>query len=138
MSNYLADQIALFIEVTNWDNHELRDEPYYTGLLDRMRETYGKLKRDHSWTDASRIALAQAIREIIDSTEPQGGSALRPIETAPHDGTWILGWAKSESAPYRISWGRNHRGDIAWCSACGSFVEGYITHWMPLPEICDA
>jgi len=56
------------------------------------------------------------------------------MESAPKDGTWILGWAQRDSFPYRVSWGRNHRGALAWCSSAGSFVDGYITHWMPLPE----
>ena len=63
---------------------------------------------------------------------------LWPIATAPQDGAWIIGWAVSDSSPYRISWGRNHRGELAWCSVAGSFVPGYITHWMPMPEIVDA
>lgn len=60
---------------------------------------------------------------------------LYPIAIAPTDGTWIIGWAASDSSPYRISWGRNHHGELAWCSAVGSFVPGYITHWMPMPEV---
>jgi len=58
-------------------------------------------------------------------------TSWRDIATAPKDGTWFLGWAQSDSSPYRISWGRNHRGDLAWCTAFGSFIAGYITHWTP-------
>lgn len=63
---------------------------------------------------------------------------LWPIADAPQDGTWIIGWAASDSSPYRISWGCNHRGELAWCSVAGSFAAGYITHWMPLPDVVDA
>ena len=66
--------------------------------------------------------------------EPHGVElAWQPIETAPKDGTWVLGWAQSDSAPYLISWGRNHNGDLLWRTQSFSFVGGYITHWMPLP-----
>lgn len=58
----------------------------------------------------------------------------RDIGSAPKDGTWILGWAKSDSAPYRVSWGRTQAGQLAWCTSFASFAEGYITHWAPLPE----
>lgn len=54
---------------------------------------------------------------------------------APWDGTWVLGWAKSDSAPYRISWGRNHDGRLSWCTSFASFIDGYITHWQPLAPL---
>lgn len=58
----------------------------------------------------------------------------QPIDTAPKDGTWIMGWASGDLNPSRISWGRNHRNNLSWCTAFCSFVEGYITHWTPLPR----
>lgn len=75
-----------------------------------------------------------ADQSIIERWNTRAERALRSIATAPKDGTWILGWARQDSAPYRISWGRNHNGILAWCSAAGSFVPGYITDWMPLPN----
>lgn len=56
----------------------------------------------------------------------------QPIETAPKDGSWFLAWAQRDSSPYRVSWGRNHNGQLTWCTMFGSFFEGYLTHWKPL------
>lgn len=58
----------------------------------------------------------------------------QPIDTAPKDGTWIMGWASGDLNPSRISWGRNYNNNLSWCTAFCSFVEGYITHWTPLPR----
>jgi len=83
--------------------------------------------------DSARAALSAAepfIQARIAAAVEPGG--WQPIETAPKDGTWLLGWA-NDNAPYRISWGRNHNDRLAWCTTFGSFVEGYITHWRPLP-----
>lgn len=57
----------------------------------------------------------------------------QPIETAPKDGTWILGWSR-DNQPFRISWGRNHEAELRWCTSFASFADGYITHWQPLQE----
>jgi len=81
----------------------------------------GDLQRLLAWANARRDAAVGAAK------------VWRPIETAPQDGSWILGWAQSDRSPYGISWGRNHNGTLSWCTQFGSFVRGYITHWMPLP-----
>ena len=77
--------------------------------------------------------LAAEIARLRAELAAAEAAAWQPIATAPRDGTWILGWSQRDFLPFRISWGRNHRGDLAWCSVGGSFVDGYITHWRPLP-----
>ena len=86
-----------------------------------MRVTPSEFLRILAWANARRDAAVGAAK------------VWRPIETAPQDGSWILGWAQSDRSPYGISWGRNHNGTLSWCTQFGSFVRGYITHWMPLP-----
>lgn len=70
----------------------------------------------------------QLSRAIADAP---AGEGWQDISTAPKDGRWILGWAE-DASPYRISWGRNHTGTLAWCTFFCSFVDGYITHWLPV------
>lgn len=77
--------------------------------------------------EISRIAL-EARRALADAP---AGDGWQDISTAPKDGRWILGWAE-DASPYRISWGRNHTGTLAWCTFFCSFVDGYITHWLPV------
>lgn len=56
----------------------------------------------------------------------------QPIETAPKDGRFVLGFDPLDS----------HIAVIWWCNKCGPFQEGWktppyrdfvATHWMPLP-----
>lgn len=64
----------------------------------------------------------------------------QPIETAPKDGTHILGWAKRFACPRAIYWqpcgDRNypHPEGGFWLSVIGKKHSGLATHWMPLPE----
>ena len=59
----------------------------------------------------------------------------RPIESAPRDGTAILGWADGSFAVVHwVDWGR---GDGDWqLTETGSFADDgpwWPTHWQPLP-----
>lgn len=56
----IADEIALFLEVANNRYHELGDNPFYAGIISRSNETYERLKQANSFTDANRVATAQA------------------------------------------------------------------------------
>ncbi len=59
------------------------------------------------------------------------GMKWQPIETAPQDGTHVLGWAEGSFAVV------NFAHDTWWLSEVGSFAEDgswYPTHWMPLPD----
>ncbi|UVO33986.1 hypothetical protein KUL72_20965 [Bradyrhizobium arachidis] len=48
----------------------------------------------------------------------------QPIETAPKDGTWIIGICNDHSRLYRMSWGLARDGHMAWCTADGVVTYG--------------
>lgn len=98
-------------------------------------EATGLLAGDEA-RDAARAAISALSKPRV-SREEIAPAAWQAIETAPKDGTWIMGWAERDSSPYRISWGTNHDGRLTWCTNFGSFYDGYITHWVPLPEPCS-
>lgn len=83
---------------------------------------------------AFQLYMETQLRALLSRIEAAGGG-WRPIETAPKDGTWFLGWAERDSSPYRISWGRNRNGNLAWCTSFCSFHDGYISHWQPLQPL---
>jgi len=58
----------------------------------------------------------------------------QPIETAPKDGTEILG--SDGVARTSIQWDGEFldRWELAWPGAYAEDVSFYPTHWMPLPD----
>lgn len=70
----------------------------------------------------------------------------QPIETAPHNGRWVLLWERYSDAPFigRFSdhdkaWTVSHehvRAEGGWDGAIieDAVDQKLITHWMPLPE----
>jgi len=66
----------------------------------------------------------------------------QPIETAPKDGTVILGWRRY---PVAIRWHRSYQGfmwhacilDSTMYEMCFTGDDQLLTHWMPLPNPPD-
>lgn len=77
---------------------------------------------------AAGEAIAAAIRAM-----PLPAAGWQPIETAPKDGTRILGWSSGDGVcivafgdtPRRTRWYENH--------PLGRLPIKQPTHWMPLP-----
>lgn len=65
-------------------------------------------------------------------------SEWQPIETAPKDGSRILGWAKSKNGSddlrLVIFWDQTSPEGARWIVAFNAFWHFEPTHWMPLPE----
>ena len=62
----------------------------------------------------------------------------QPIETAPKDGTWILGWRKRKALEDQIeTWQYTADTSSHWFWANSADTNDYDeepTHWMPLPK----
>lgn len=77
-----------------------------------------------------QVFAEQNIREVLAAApQPETLSPWLPIETAPKDGVWILGYSYRmdiRDYPLVMFW------DDGWCALnCGSIPP--VTHWMPLP-----
>ena len=56
----------------------------------------------------------------------------QPIETAPRDGTHILGFGDGNSEV--IQWSTSYGGTDGWFCV-GKLIDYDATHWMPLPDL---
>lgn len=56
----------------------------------------------------------------------------QPIETAPKDGTYILGWNDELLSPVVMFWKMGPQYQSYWATAPAHYVKR-PTHWMPLP-----
>ncbi len=97
--------------------------------------------------DVSFIASEENARELRALADELEHWDWQPIETAPHDGSWILGinnrgnmaviiWsesARNHFGTYTRGWIHPFSsGDLSsfWNGGCGSVA----THWRPLPK----
>lgn len=64
-------------------------------------------------------------------------SEWQPIETAPKDGTWILGFLKRKVLEDQIQcycWNAHGSDDDLWVNASDTNdFDEQPTHWMPIP-----
>lgn len=94
--------------------------------------------------EATKAATSDDVREHSPALE--NAPQWQPIETAPKDGTQILGWNKAdgyERKPYICWFGKDYNyedDDALWLKGDGDgWSTGYYftpcepTHWMPLP-----
>jgi hypothetical protein len=106
------------------------------------------------WLTECRAIASKALSHFDAKPEASVEGRWRPIETAPKDGTWIIGselneygkWARyityyTASMPWSEQWLFDHDEESEYCPA-GWFKETSDdeivnsckpTHWMPLP-----
>jgi hypothetical protein len=75
-----------------------------------------------------------AIKALATLDRFMHGHGWQPIESAPRDGTHIIGWSHTYKRPILCWW-----KDIEKCwESYGTSIfdeDGeHVTHWMPLPE----
>lgn len=62
-------------------------------------------------------------------------SKWRLFETAPKDGTWIIGLMNDRIHTRKISWGIDRTGEEGWCGVLSPLTgDGLWLAWMPFPE----
>lgn len=79
----------------------------------------------------SEEALWRKVQELSTALENAGKDAWQPMESAPKDGTGLLGWISSWDAHVVMFW----RGD-SWATpmkSTGFVIIPQPSHWMPLP-----
>lgn len=90
----------------------------------------------YNWNDATRVDLIKALTQTIEAHEAfaqrvsEAVVKWQPIETAPKDGTKILGFCDGDVLEI-ISYGN----DWIWDNFMSSQTNWapIPTHWMPLP-----
>lgn len=61
----------------------------------------------------------------------------QPFETAPKDGRWIIARCNDHSMLFYISWGRDRKGELYWCSEFASYGDGLflpLGDWIAAPQ----
>lgn len=85
---------------------------------------------DSRWMRARIAELEARERELADALKER---EWQPIETAPKDGSEILGWSSISGEAYVMWWEAIH-SDWVWCINDLEDMFCDPTHWMPLPE----
>jgi hypothetical protein len=88
------------------------------------------MSKDGDWSEWKR--LADRLLERPEALSNQ--SPWRDIATAPKDGTHFLASHTRTPAIVEQVWFNDKLSDYPWTNGIGSFLEGYFTHWMPLPQ----
>lgn len=83
--------------------------------------------QDHVESDHVR-EYVQLARAVLDTPAESG---WQPIETAPKDGTQIIGFCSKHESIFMTLWEDGHWGLEDWDSQ--HFCAHAPTHWMPLP-----
>ncbi len=74
---------------------------------------------------------AEEQKQRIKRLEEAHSWRWRPIETAPHNHTWVLGYDEKDGETGMIIFNRGDESEPHWTDG---MREWSPTHWMPLPE----
>ena len=123
----------------------------YDALIAHVREEAGELDRDLKYCEQLEAHMDEGgkvgphnARDLIHMPRQAAdalallGQEWQPIDTAPRDGTEILGLI-GDGRVRVVMWGKLSFGDYDWCYAdggvCSEFnIKNRPTHYMPLPE----
>lgn len=97
--------------------------------------------RDHDFDEIQIASFIFYVQKQVEHAAPALLAAAeaqtwRPMESAPKDGTWFLGWETHYKYPMLAHW---KSGDWRWEGQEYSLLHtnsysGYpATHWLPLP-----
>jgi hypothetical protein len=114
-------------------------DPMSAKLIARLREQAETLERAPVHDDmglslchTQTCDLLRAAAEVLSRLAlAERGEGWRPIETAPKDGTRVLGTGNRDGTPWKIVIRQLDRLD-GWYSDPGKH-HVQPTHWMPLP-----
>lgn len=109
----------------NQNNHIPSSEPVKTEELNAARKAFRTSVRFQiNFVLHSGLEIEKAIDHVCAAVDRLVAHEWQPIETAPKDGSMVLGWYKGWNNPIVIWW---YTGAGRWNTAMQP------THWMPLP-----
>lgn len=94
---------------------------------DLARSTY----HWHAADEIEKLRVELAARRAV-LPAPAG---WQPIENAPKDGTWVLGFERyinTKYAPHEVMRWKTSMGTLGWWNSADKSLAD-VTHWMPLP-----
>ena len=103
-------------------------------LVSAMRALANDIQSEDGVANAAIQEAAQRLEEQQDHIkrlEAAHSWRWRPIETAPHNHTWILGYDEKDGETGMIIFNRGDESEPHWTDG---MREWSPTHWMPLPD----
>jgi hypothetical protein len=131
-----TDDFGAALYASFWNRNEgVTDPPAWGDQAQAIRKMWRGIA-----LDAARYLLADAALQLDNEPGVSDATGWRTIDSAPRDGTEIIGGWVDPAWVYAIWW-RGEDSDAGWWFANegpGDYNDELIcpqpTHWMPLPE----